>query len=95
MDIVITGVHLKQHAISLPKLADWGPTRSQPVALIKDNPMKYARAPESRTVGFLMVEPLVESLNGRDHDYSPWFTIKSGSMGCPPPGRSTVIEMWS
>jgi hypothetical protein len=95
MHIVIAGVHFNQRAISLPKLADWGPARSPPVALIQDNPMKYARAPKFQTVGFLMVEPLVESLNGRDHDYSPWFTMKSGSMGCPPPGRSPVMEMWS
>jgi hypothetical protein len=65
------------------------------VVLIEDNPMKYARAPTFRTVGFLMVEQLVESLNGPDHDYSPWFTIKSGSMGCPALGRSTVMEMWN
>jgi len=84
-----------QRAISLRKLADWGLTSSQPVCLIQDNPMKYTRAPKFQTVGSLMVEPLVDSLNGQDHDYSPWFTMKSGSMGCPPSGRSTVMEMRS
>jgi hypothetical protein len=57
--------------------------------------MKYARAPKFRTIGFLMVEALVESLNGGDHDYSPRFTVKRGLMGFPPSGRSTVMEMWS
>jgi len=73
MHIVIAGVHFNQHAISLPKLADWGPARSQPVALIQDNPMKYARAPKFRTIGFLMVELLVESLR--------WSRSRLFSMG--------------
>jgi hypothetical protein len=64
MHILIAGVRFHQCAISLPKLADWGPPRSQPVALIQDNLMKYARAPKFQIVGLLMVEPLVESLNG-------------------------------
>jgi hypothetical protein len=95
MHIAIAGVHFNQHAISLPKLANWSPPGSQPVGLMHDNPMRYARAPKFRTVGFLMIEPLVESLNGQNHKYSPWFTMKSGFMGCPPPGSSTVMEMWS
>jgi hypothetical protein len=57
--------------------------------------MKYDRAPKFRTVGFIMVEQLIKSLNPLEHDYAPWFTVKSGSMGYPPPGRSTIIEMWS
>jgi hypothetical protein len=95
MHSVIAGVHFNQRAISLPKLADWGPAHFQPVALIQDNMTKNSRASKFETVGFLMFALLVESLNGRDHDYSPRFTMKSGSMGCPPPGRSTVMEMWS
>jgi hypothetical protein len=95
MHIVIVGVHFNQHSISLCKLADWGPGRSQPVGLIQDNPMQYSRAPKFQTFGFVIVELLVESLNVLDHDYSPCVTIKSGSMGCPPPGKRTIMEMWS
>jgi len=95
MHIVIAGVHFNQSAISLPKLADWGHTGLQPVNLIQDNPMKYAKAAKFQPVGLLMVEPLVESLNGQDHNDSPCFTMQSGWMGCPPPRRSSVMEMWS
>ena len=81
MHIVIMGVHVKQCAISLSKLADWGPACSQPGSLIRDIPMKYARAPIFQTVGFRTVAQLVEGPNGRDHDYCPWFTMRCGSMG--------------
>jgi hypothetical protein len=56
--------------------------------------MKYARAPIFRTVSFVVVEPLVACLNGRDHDYSPGFAVKRGLIRCPPPGRSTVMEIY-
>lgn len=95
MHIIIMGVHFNHHhAICLSKLADWGPARCQPVGLIQDTPKKYASTPKFQTIGFLLVDLLVESLNSRDHDFSPWFTILSASMRCPPPGRSTVVEMW-
>jgi hypothetical protein len=82
-------------AICLSKLGDWGHAHSEPVRLIHDNPKKYATTETLLTVGFLLVEPLVESTNGQDYDYSPWFAMKTSSMGCPPPGRCTVMEMWS
>jgi len=95
MHNVIAGVHFNQCAISLAKLADWGSTGSHPVGLIEDNLMKCTSAPKFWTVGFLMVKLLLVSLNSWDHDYSSRFTMKSASMGCPRPGRSTVMEMWS
>jgi len=95
MQFLIAGVHFNHCAISLPKRADWGPADSQPVGLFQDDPIRHALAPTFWTVGFLFVAPLVESLNGQDHKYCPWFAMKSGAMGCPPPGRSTIMEMWS
>jgi hypothetical protein len=57
--------------------------------------MKYARAPKFQNLSILRDEPLDASLNGQVHNYSAWVTMKSGSMGYPPPGRCTVMEMWS
>jgi hypothetical protein len=95
MHIILAGVHFNQCAISLPELAHQGPAHSQPVGLIQDNPMKYAKATKSCTVGFLIVELQIASLNGPDYNCSTCFTIISGSMGCPPPGRCSIMEMWS
>jgi hypothetical protein len=44
MQIVIAGVHFDQRAITLLKLPEWSPARSQPVGIIQDNPMKHASA---------------------------------------------------
>ena len=95
MHIVIAGVHGNYCVISLAKVANWGPTYVQPVGLIQVNPVIYARAPKFQTIDFLCVDPVSESLNGRDHDYFPSFAMQNSSTGCPSQGRSTVREMWS
>jgi len=57
--------------------------------------MKYARAPKFWSVGLLLVQLRGESVNGRDHNNSPRFAVKSASMGWYSPARRTVMEMWS
>lgn len=95
MHIVIAGVHFNHHAITFSKFANWCPAYFQPLGLINSNTRIFDRASKFRTIAYLVVEPLVEHLNGRDHDNSAWFTMQSGSMGCPPPRRQTIFEMWS
>lgn len=63
MHITLVGVHFKQRAIALPKLSKWGPACSQPVCHIQDKPNKDTSATTLVTLGFLLVEPLVERLN--------------------------------
>jgi len=95
MHIVIMAVHFNHYASSLLNLADWGPARSQPVGLIHHHPINYARAQIFWTIGLLITEQLVDSLNGWDHDYSTLVSKTCGSLGCPPPGRCTQMERWS
>jgi len=94
MQSLIAGVHFNLPAINHSNPPNRGPTRSQPVSLIHTNQLKYTRAPKLRTVSFLMVELLVGSLNGGDHEHSPWYPLRNGSMGCPAQARSTIMEMW-
>jgi len=95
MYIVIAGVHFNPCAIPLPQLTNKWSAHSEPAGLIKDNLMKYASSPKFRSISFLSVEPLVHSLKACDYDYSPLFSMKSCSIWCPPPGRHTIMEMWS
>jgi hypothetical protein len=80
MQILLAGVDFNQRAIGLAKLSDLGPACSEPVSLIHHYLMKFRLAPKFETIGFLTVEPLVDSFNWRDPDHSPSFTTKSGSM---------------
>lgn len=54
--IEIIGVDINECAISLPKLADWGPNLSQPMGLIEVILMKSARAPTFGTNIVLLIE---------------------------------------
>lgn len=77
MHILIARFEFNQEAISLPKLADWGPSYTQPSGLIQYDLMKYNSAPKSETFVFPMVELQIESLNGRDDVNSSWLTMMS------------------
>jgi len=57
--------------------------------------MNLARVQNSSTIGFLIVELLLQILNTLDYMCTPGFTILSYSMRCLPAERSTIIEMWS
>lgn len=71
MHIDIAGVHVNKHTMSLPNFADWGLAYSQPAGLNQDNLMRNVRAPRCGTVVFLLCEPLVASVDGQNHNYSP------------------------
>jgi len=95
MHIVTAGVHFDQLIISPSKLTEFEPACSQTVGLNIVNPMTYARTSKFRTFSFLLVELQVEYGIGQNHNYSPWFIIECGMMGCPASDRSMVMEMWS
>lgn len=70
MHIIVAGLDFNQCTIRFHKLADWGPTCYQPVALMHVTSMKYGKAQKLKTFGFVLFEPLVESHNGPDEDHS-------------------------
>jgi len=92
---VIMGVHFNHHDIGLSKHVDLGCAGPQTERLIQHNLMKYEMAPKFKSVCFIWTDLVVEYLNGRDYDYSPWCAIICHSMGCSLLGRSTVMEMLS